>query len=645
MKKAVLLTALLVSFISSVLSSNKADITSLPTKKLEAERGKVNYDLNEMIKIIEDSIRYKNQVITPEGVNEFERLLFTARRKQHNDSQLVAISLFQNLLEFEYYRHRGEELYIQMLLAKSLDYIGADQIAHERLSRIFPELIEYIESPFYQAFFLDLFSDVLVDVNRLEEAIEVYHDILEITIDSKDSILIYDARNNLGFTYIKLNRLDSASYYLRANQNKKFKKINPTMYAFSFGNYADVHFKRQQIDSVVYYLKKEERLLKQIPSEEGMPVLYQGLAKAYDHLNQIDSSIYYYELSNEYSDKYARFDLQVKNYQALIDLQARREDQEELKASIKKYLILSDSVMKRYEEIRAREELKISEFFRIYSSAIDSKEEYEILKRNNQQLYMVIISLAVLMSILLMIMLYRYYSRKQLAAVNQDLQKKNRDLAKSNEMISESNQRNELLLKELHHRVKNNLQIVNSLFRLQMNAKKLSDDSMEVFQIAQDRIHSISLLHNKIYQSENITELDFSAYLKELAEETTNTQKKGIKIQLDVPQLNLSIDTALPLGLIFNELFTNSIKHAKVEEELIINLNYQKQGSQEAFLYTDNGTDYLSYQFMDGKEGSLGKELVTLLSQQLEAELDFQSNEEKGGFRLKIIGDFSHNEL
>ena len=210
-------------------------------------------------------------------------------------------------------------------------------------------------------------------------------------------------------------------------------------------------------------------------------------------------------------------------------------------------------------------------------------------------------------------------------------------------MISESNQRNELLLKELHHRVKNNLQIVNSLFRLQMNAKKLSQDSKEVFKIAQDRIHSISLLHKKIYQSDVISELDFSAYLSELAEETLNAHQDELNIELDIPQLNLNIDTALPLGLIFNELFTNSIKHALVDKKLLIQLAYKQRNGHEYFIYKDNGTQYESTQFLVAKESSLGKELVVLLSRQLDAELDFHESSEKGGFTLSIIGSFSQN--
>tara|TARA_R100001015_G_C4567739_1_gene126339 strand:- start:139 stop:891 length:753 start_codon:yes stop_codon:yes gene_type:complete len=238
-------------------------------------------------------------------------------------------------------------------------------------------------------------------------------------------------------------------------------------------------------------------------------------------------------------------------------------------------------------------------------------------------------------------MFYRYYSRKQLALINEDLTEKNQDLARYNEIITESNQRNELLLKELHHRVKNNLQIVSSLFRLQMNSKKLSEESMGIFKIAQERIHSISLLHKKIYQSEVISNLDFKSYLEELSNEIIESNPEKLKITLNIPSIQMSIDTALPLGLIFNELFTNSIKHAKVDNGIEIQLDFSNQNGKESFIYRDNGVQETNEIFKDLKEGSLGRELIELLSQQIEADLNYGGANGQKGFYLEITGSFS----
>ena len=613
---------------------------AFPIEQLEKERGKVNYDLNKIIRIIEDSVHFKDNVIIPEGANAFERLLFTARRIQHHDSQLVAINLMQYLLEFEYYRSRGEELYIEMLLAKSLDYIGADLLAYERLNNVFPELVEYVKDPFFQGFFLDLYADVLVDIEKYEEAIRVYREILLISYEAKDSLIIYDIRNNLGFTFGRMGNLDSAAYYLRANQDPSFRLVNPTLYAFAFGNFAQIFFERGQYDSAIHYCKIEERILKEIDTEEGLHRLYQSIANSYEAIQMVDSAMYYLKLSNHYSQKINALDVVVENYQSMIEIQSQLSDSEPLKYAIVNYLSISDSIMDQYKEMEALEASKVSEFFRIYNRALSTREEYETLKRYNDQLTTIIASLAVLLSISLLIIIYRYYSRKQLAIINQDLRQKNEVLANYNEMITESNQKNELLLKELHHRVKNNLQIVSSLFRLQMNAKSLNEENKEVFKLAQDRIHSISLLHKKIYQSEVISDLDFKSYLEELSSEVVNSNE-NLRVTLDIPNLQMNIDTALPLGLIFNELFTNSIKHAEVDDELLINLGFENHNDTSSFVYRDNGKQPSGQIFKHLKKDSLGKELIELLSKQIEAKLTHQQAEGVFGFELRITGPFN----
>jgi two-component sensor histidine kinase len=642
MRLALLLITLLGSLLlRSQYSEPNFKAYPIPFDELESEKGEVNYELNEIIKLIEDSIHLKKKVIIPKGVNQFERILFTARRAQHNDSQLVAINLFQNVLEFQYYRSRGEELYLKLLLAKSLQYIGANQMANQRMGGVFPELLNYLHSDFIKAFFLGHYADLLKKVEDYETAIEVYRDRLKYSQLSMDSALIYDCQNQLGFAFLKLGKLDSASHYLSASQDPLYQHINPVLYAFSFGNYAPIHLAREQFHSALISCRIEERLLAEIPSTNGLHKLYQTMAEVYENLNMYDSAIYFTKRSIYFGEKTKDLEFLADNYQNLVRYYLKQNNEQGLIDALGNYQLMSDSLLNFYKNDFKLEELKTSEFFRIYSQAQRSREDFEQLSRSNQSLYMVIISLGVLIGILILLMFYRYYSRKQLALINEDLTTKNKDLARYNEIITETNQKNELLLKELHHRVKNNLQIVSSLFRLQMNSKKLSEESMAIFKIAQERIHSISLLHKKIYQSEVISNLDFKSYLEELSQEIIESNPENLAIELDIPSVQMSIDTALPLGLIFNELFTNSIKHAKVADELKIQLTYSNQNGKESFVYQDNGSQATKEIFKDLKEDSLGRELIELLSMQIDADLSYENNESQAGFYLKITGCFS----
>ncbi len=130
--------------------------------------------------------------------------------------------------------------------------------------------------------------------------------------------------------------------------------------------------------------------------------------------------------------------------------------------------------------------------------------------------------------------------------------------------IKRSLEEKEVLLKEIHHRVKNNLQIISSLLNLQSSA--LGDDaSVLVYQESQNRIKSMALIHEKLYQSKDLSRIDFADYIQSLSMYLFQTYVKDqdkIRIDLQVERVPLCIDAAIPCGLIVNELVTNSLKHA-----------------------------------------------------------------------------------
>ncbi|MEQ8463903.1 PAS domain-containing sensor histidine kinase [Coleofasciculus sp. E1-EBD-02] len=122
----------------------------------------------------------------------------------------------------------------------------------------------------------------------------------------------------------------------------------------------------------------------------------------------------------------------------------------------------------------------------------------------------------------------------------------------------------ETLLKEIHHRVKNNLQIISSLLRLQ--ARKLkAPEILDLLQESQNRVQAMALIHEKLYQSENLSQINFGAYIQSLVDSLSRcygARQKGITFNLTIAPVSLSIDTAIPCGLIINELVSNSLKYA-----------------------------------------------------------------------------------
>ena len=182
-----------------------------------------------------------------------------------------------------------------------------------------------------------------------------------------------------------------------------------------------------------------------------------------------------------------------------------------------------------------------------------------------------------------------------------------------------SSSQKDVLMKEIHHRVKNNLQIISALLNLQL--AKISDESVRLLlEEGISRIGSIALIHHHLYKGDNLTAIELSAFTGELMEQVSTVYKKpgqNIALQNEIPETFLDIDTALPLGLALNELMTNSYKYAfdKVRNGTL-NIKLSKQGNEYTLQYIDNGPG-LPEHYDVQKVHSLGMILIKSLAKQL----------------------------
>jgi len=210
------------------------------------------------------------------------------------------------------------------------------------------------------------------------------------------------------------------------------------------------------------------------------------------------------------------------------------------------------------------------------------------------------------------------------------------EVKRINEELVRSLSEKELMLKEIHHRVKNNLQIVSSLLRLQ--AEKITDKSaIEHFRLSEQRIKSMALIHQQLYKTKDLSRINFREYLYELCSYlmfANATSQRKITFTIEAEELYFGIDTALPCGLIINELFTNSIKHAFPNAECgSIIVKFGKEPADKYLLVIkDNGIGAVNLDLE--KTTSLGMELVNTLTQQLEGEISLHVD---NGTEIKII--------
>lgn len=189
------------------------------------------------------------------------------------------------------------------------------------------------------------------------------------------------------------------------------------------------------------------------------------------------------------------------------------------------------------------------------------------------------------------------------------------ELQEKNVQLAFKNKENQTLLKEVHHRVKNNLQIVVSLLRIQ-NTEMQSEETKEHFRTAINRIMTISMIHRKLYQSGELSEIEFHKYIHSLITDIKELHSDGKEIEIEVTS-NLSqvdLNSVVPMGLIINELITNSIKHAfrNVDKGVITVCFSLKENGNVVLDYFDSG------EWIEKDKNGFGIELLELLTDQLD---------------------------
>jgi len=208
-------------------------------------------------------------------------------------------------------------------------------------------------------------------------------------------------------------------------------------------------------------------------------------------------------------------------------------------------------------------------------------------------------------------------------------------LLKINTELSNKNHENIVLVKEIHHRVKNNLQIIISLLRLQKGELK-SDEAKKHFSEAINRIMVMSLIHKKLYQEKELSHINIQTYLIDLAEDIQSISDLGFPININVTSEieNVGLKTIVPLGLLINELLTNSIKHAffKKEKGLINVIIKKKEGYSFLLDFSDNG----KWVEPNSQNPSFGLELIGILTSQLEGDYKKESNEDGTTFSFEL---------
>lgn len=443
---------------------------------------------------------------------------------------------------------------------------------------------------------------------------------LEFSEKTNNGLRITELNNRLGYHYLEQGNLDSAAYF--ANKSLDYFRDN---------NFSEGLAKGYLLRGTVSYEKKDyskalkeyQLALENIGSTESTELasIYHGLGYTYSKLNLLDYANEYLTKALDLRLGWGELENIKLSYKALSELNKTKGDYKkayEYYVIFKKYedSVFNETTIRQIAEIQTAYETEKKD-----QAIAGLEQESQIQKllgeRQRSQIYLSSGGFA-----LFLIVAFVFYNRSRLK------HKANRMLETKNQLIEKQHQEKEMLLKEIHHRVKNNLQIISSL--LSMQTRGMHDTKMiDAMKESQSRVKTMALIHEKLYQYDNLARINMKEYMKELSDFLSQTycSEKEIKVIIETNDVLLDLDTAVPLGLITNELLTNAHKYAfqdmdKGEIKIMLK-TIEKNGYNLIISDTGKGMD----KDIDiSKSSSLGLKLVRTLIKQISGDLSITVN-------------------
>lgn len=346
-------------------------------------------------------------------------------------------------------------------------------------------------------------------------------------------------------------------------------------------------------------------------------------------LNRIDEAEEYAQKALVWSkDKPEKYRFYVEIYDILTRIAEQRNEYRQALNFHKEWVVARDSVT----NFDKRQELVDAETrFRTEEKELEIKRLDEENELRSRQFWWLLGG----MSILILLLAVAAVQYRIIRKGNQQLERTNRALSERNTIVSEQSEQLKNLMKELHHRVKNNLAIISSLLRLQ--STRLEDEgAVRAVREGQQRVEAMSLIHQRLYESDNVTKVNMKEYIHDLVQGlfyAYGFKEENFDLEVDIVSVELDVEVAVPLGLIMNEIITNAFKHAFDQiskPSLSIILNETDQLHLEI---KDNGPG-IDMNAWKKPTGSFGKRLILLLSEQIGAILNVRN---ENGTRFDLI--------
>ncbi len=482
-------------------------------------------------------------------------------------------------------------------------------------------LLTEADTPHIRITILNNIGNLYADQNAYEQAESYYLRSLELAKASKTLNSIGYAYNNLGNVFFAQKQYDEALRHFNNSIKAKKETGDRRGEASSYGNIGRVFLERGGLDSALHYLHTAEAILIEVKDHANLGEVYLYLGDIALLQGKESEGVALYERSLQAAQTQGRRPLSDRLYLRLSEHYGKKKQYEKAFYFGQQYHRLHDSLTS-VEHVKQINNLQFNAREKENRLTIDNLQQtnqIQELRAEQQANAMRLLIGGLIFAAILLIAAFFFYRSKQ--HHNEQLQDKNAQIASAL-------QQKELLLREIHHRVKNNLQIIASLLNLQRNSQKSPET---LLQQSQERIYTMSVLHEKLYQSEDVGSIDLQDYILHLVGQLRQAyQTSGdLKLRIDIEPVQLNIDTLTPCGLILNEIITNVFKYAfpqptPNDEAAIIGRNIE--GKSYELRISDNGIG-LPAGFNISRARSLGLRLIQGLSRQMQAELTIQERQ------------------
>ena len=459
----------------------------------------------------------------------------------------------------------------------------------------------------------------------------------------KDAGYLQTIIANVASIYVRMKRFEEGIAELK----ELIKKYPPTDTQMKlripyllFNTYYDI----QQYGKAEPYFKTLIKFHHDLPKDDPNQIyLYRSIIRKLIHEKQ-------FLAADGYLKEHEKQSLQLKNLLALsqlhrlwFDVDSALNKPWSAVAHYKTYKRLTDSIWNNEKnkqisglEIEFQTEKKDKDI-----ALLNQKNQLQRVAIENEGRLRYIFIGGLFIALMFVGLIYNRYRIKRRS--NLILEQKQNEINAQNELLRKILNEKEWLLREIHHRVKNNLQIVISLLNTQ-SAYLDNEDALIAIRNSQNRMHAMSLIHQKLYQSDNLAEIDMKWYIKELVDymiECFDTDKK-IQFTLETEAIKLDVAQAVPLGLILNEAISNVIKYAfPVDEKGKVHISFLFIGDEICELKVADTGIGLPEDFVPENTESLGMSLMTGLTEQLNGKIKMWNDD---GLVLDVIFK-RHNEL